>query len=125
MPTRIVSDLEDQIEKLVREHLRRQRAAAGAAVERAFASALLREPSARRAPSGRRAPTEMDGLVDRLYAAVKAKPGETMTVFAAVLGETPRALGRPMFHLKRVGKVRSAGQRNMTRYFPLNVSKAA
>jgi hypothetical protein len=33
-----------------------------------------------------------------------------MAVIAAHLGQTPQALNRPMLHLKRAGKVRSAGQ---------------
>jgi len=48
-----------------------------------------------------------------------------MAVIAAAMGETPRALNRPMFHLKREGRVRSTGQRGFTRYFPMNAAKAA
>ena len=67
----------------------------------------------------------MDGTVERLCDAVRANAGETITVIAAHLGETPRALHRPMAHLKRSGRVRSAGQRHLTRYFPMAVSKSA
>jgi hypothetical protein len=42
-----------------------------------------------------------------------------MTVLAAHMGEKPRALNRPMLHLKRAGQVRSAGERHLTRYFPM------
>jgi len=30
-----------------------------------------------------------------------------------------------MLHLKRAGRVRSAGERNFTRYFPMTVAKSA
>ena len=40
-------------------------------------------------------------------------------------GQTPRALNRPMQHLKSAGRVRSAGERGFTRYFPMTSSKAA
>jgi hypothetical protein len=42
-----------------------------------------------------------------------------MTVLAARVGQKPRALNRPMLQLKKAGRVRSAGQRNLTRYFPM------
>ena len=126
MATRTGIDLEEQIERFVREHLVAQRKAAASAVERAFASAMSSPAPARRSSSGRRRPsTEMALLAERLYQAVRTHPGETMTVIAEAVGETPGALNRPMFHLKRAGKVRSAGERNLTRYFPMNTSKAA
>jgi len=58
-------------------------------------------------------------LADRLYEAVRAQPGETIAVIAAHVGETPGALHRPMLHLRTAGRVRSAGQRHGTRYFPM------
>jgi len=127
MTTKNIEHLQSQIEELVREHLAAQRSAATAAVERAFASATApatpRGP--RRAPGRRRPPTEVAGLAEQLYGAVRANPGELMAVIAAHLGQTPQALNRPMLHLKRAGKVRSAGQRSFTRYFPMTSPKAA
>lgn len=119
--------IEQQIEQLVRMHLAAQRSAATAAVERAFASAAAPASTrtARRSPDRRRPPTEVAGLAEQLYAAVRANPGELMSVIAAQVGETPRALNRPMLHLKRAGRVRSAGQRSLTRYFPMTSSKSA
>jgi DNA-binding IclR family transcriptional regulator len=55
----------------------------------------------------------------KVLEAVQACPGETMTVIAARVGEKPRALHRPMMRLKEAGRVRSAGARNFTRYFPM------
>jgi len=41
-----------------------------------------------------------------------------MVVFADEAGVAARALERPMAKLKAEGRVRSVGQRNLTRYFP-------
>lgn len=127
MTTKPKAELEQKIERLVREHLEAQRKSVAAAVERAFASSsrLPMKPVAARVPGVRRAPTEMASLAERLFAAVREKPGETMTVIAAQLGEKPRALNRPMFLLKRAGKVRSAGLHQHTRYFPMALSRSA
>jgi hypothetical protein len=113
--------LANQIERLVSDYLAAQRRAATAAIERAFASMPVpRVTHVARSTSGRRrARAEMTELADRLYAAVRAKPGETIAVIAAEVGEVPKTLHRPMAHLKRAGRVRSAGQRNHTRYFPM------
>lgn len=117
-------NLEAEIEQVVRKHVAAYHAAASAAVERAFALASSpRAPKSsakRRAAGRRRPPDEVAALAERLYEAVCAHPGETMAVIAPHVGESARALNRPMTHLKRAGRVRSAGQRHMTRYFPLS-----
>lgn len=130
MTTKSNDALQNQIERLVRAHLAAQRDAATRAIERAFASvAVTTTPApakvrrARRQQGRRRPPDEVGDLAQRLFDAVRAAPGETMTVFAAQLGQTPRALNRPMSNLKRAGRIRSAGQRNYTRYFPMTSSK--
>ena len=126
MTTNTIGDLQNQIERLVRDHLTAQQRAATAAVERAFASVAA--PAKTRTPrSGtgrRRAPAEMSGLAERLCEAVRANPGETIKVIASQVGENARALNRPMLRLKREGRVRSAGQRHLTRYFPMTASRA-
>lgn len=120
MTTTSIEELQNKIERLVREHLAEQRRAATAAVERAFACAAMPKAHVSRSKTGRRrARSEMSALADRLYAAVRAKPGETIAVIAAEVGETAKALHRPMAHLKQAGRVRSAGQRHLTRYFPM------
>jgi hypothetical protein len=121
MTTKIPETLETQIERLVREHLAVQQVAAKAAVQRAFAVMAPAPRVAVRQPAthARRAPTEMAELAEQLFGAIRSCPGETMTVIAARVGEEPRALNRPMLHLKRAGRVRSAGERNFTRYFPM------
>ena len=131
MTTKTIEHLQNQIEQLVREHLVAQRAAVTAAVARAFASAAPSAPATRttrttrRTQGRRRPPVEVAGLAEELYAAVRANPGEPMAVIAAHVGQTARALNRPMQLLKRAGRVRSAGERGLTRYFPMTSSKAA
>lgn len=128
MTTKTEEDLQVQIEKLVREHIAAQQQAVTAAVQRAFASAAApsRAPSTRTSTQRhRRTGGEMSELQERLYQAVRGNPGETMTTIAAHVGQPPQALNRPMFHLKREGRVRSAGQRHLTRYFPMASAKAS
>ena len=115
--------LGEQIEKLVREHIAACRASASEAVERAFAAADSRAnpagPSKTSRIGRRRASTEVAALCERLYEAVRARPGEMMTVLAPTVGASPRELLRPMAVLKDAGRVRSVGQRHLTRYFPM------
>lgn len=124
MTTRIPETLETKIERLVREHLAGQQLAARAAVERAFSLAPAPRTTSRRRVTYRRR-EEVAELAERLFEAVRSLPGETMTVIAARLGQAPRVLHRPMMHLKDAGRVRCAGERNFTRYFPMAVTKAA
>lgn len=127
MTTKTIEYLQNQIEQLVREHLVAQRTAATAAVERAFAT-VSAPVSVRAAPGTRgrrRPPTEVAGLAEQLYVAVRANPGELMTVIATQVGQPARALNLPMHHLKNAGRVRSVGQRGFMRYFPMTSSKPA
>lgn len=118
--------LEAKVARIVREHLAQQQVAARAALEQAFGlPATPRGSPRRRAAYVRRASHEVGELAERLFQAVKACPGETMTVLAARVGGKPRALHRPMMHLKATGQVRSAGERNFTRYFPMAAARAA
>ncbi len=125
-------DLAEGIERLVREYITTIHMTAKAAVERAFAAGMdggaaasakpRRRSAAQATPTRtgkRRASDEIGTLSERLYEAVSRAPGETMTVLAPVVGRTARELHRPMTLLKRAGKVRSAGTRHATRYFPM------
>ena len=127
MTKKIPETLETQIERLVREHLVGQQLAAKVAIERAFASssAPVRRDTPRRRGATYRRRTEVAELAERLFEAVRACPGETMTVIAPRVGAEPRVLHRPMAHLKDAGRVRSAGERNFTRYFPMTVAKSS
>jgi len=127
MTSKIPETLETKIERLVREHLVVQQVAAREAVERAFAlvAPVPRTTPRRRATYRRRPPTEVAEVAERLFEVVRAYPGETMTGIAGRVGEQARVLHRPMMHLKAAGRVRSAGERNFTRYFPMAVAKSA
>ncbi len=125
--TASIQDLSKRIEEVVQEHIAASHRAAAAALERAFAkttakpsaTARTHRASAASESAPRRAPQELSAIGERLHQAVCAKPGASMTVLAADIGAGPRSLNQPMMHLKRAGKIRSVGQRNMTRYFPL------
>lgn len=120
------TDLAQQIEKLVEAFIASGRAAASTAVNRAFASAaagekqrVRRPDGAKREPSGRRSSEDIGALSERLYAAICAQPGEGMASLAPVVGVPARALHLPMKQLKTAGRIRSVGQRQGMRYFPM------
>jgi len=117
------TDLEIAIERLVREHVAALHRAAASAVARAFSkskgNAGRAAPTRRRASGSRRAPNEVAALAERLYAAVSAHPGAGMSKLASLLDTSPRALNRPAIQLRRAGRLRSVGQRQATRYFPM------
>jgi hypothetical protein len=125
MTTTSIEHLQNRIEQLAREYVAACREAAAAAVERAFTAPVPRRPAGpprtppRRTPGRRRGLDEMVVLSERLYDAVCANPGALMMVLAAQVGATPRELNRPALILKRAGRVRSVGQRQQTRYFPM------
>jgi CRP-like cAMP-binding protein len=125
MTTNLTEALQTQIEQLVHQYLAAQQKATLAAVERAFATTAPVRVRPVRAPPGRRRRTsEVAQLAERLCDAVRACPGETMAVLAARVGEKPGALNRPMHHLKRAGRVSSAGERQLTRYFPMGAVRS-
>ena len=121
-------ELTQQIEQLVERYVAEGRRAVRDAVDRAFGAAKpspvartkasASAGSSRRASAVRRTPEDVAQLAARLCELVRARPGESMTVFAGELEIGARELERPMALLKRDGRVRSVGQRHMTRYFP-------
>lgn len=129
-------ELVEQIEQLVRNHIEATRAAATAALERAFATApragdrpttgAARPARPTRSIAPKRAREELVALGEQFYAVLCRHPGETMTALAPQVGATPRVLQVAVARLKRTGRVRSVGQRQHTRYFPMtNVAAAA
>lgn len=119
--------IENAVEQLVREHLVALEAAASAAVREGFrraarpttASSRDRSVPCRRSPSRRRPREEMAQLEERLYSAICAQPGETMMVLGPTVGASAKELSRPAMLLRRSGRVRSVGERQYTRYFPM------
>ena len=129
MKTTDIERLEQQIETFIREHLAECARRAQLAMERGFAAAVRPSPRrtarAQRAVGQRRSADELDALAERLAAAVSAKPGTTMLVLASEVGATVRELERPAHRLKKAGRIRTVGERNATRYFPLPTRKSA
>jgi hypothetical protein len=116
------------IEQLLQQHLRACQREVAAAVERTFRTAAVTatEPKSKAKPvkptresSARRTPAQVHALGERFYELLSTKPGSTMAVYATELGVTPRELHRPVALLKRAKLVRSVGERQATRYFPL------
>lgn len=121
--TNTTEKLSEGIERLVREHIAAIQASARAAVERAFTSDVAAGTKARRrrvqrATGQKRASADIAALGDRFYEAVCAKPGETMAVLAHDVGASSRELHRSVQLLRRAGRVRAVGNRQLTRYFP-------
>src|SRR5262245_5247811 len=119
--------LAEQIEKLVGDFIASSRLAASVALERAFATADGNRGRAHRSESGprkrkssaRRSPEEMAALSERLYDAICSRPGEKMAVLAPSAGVAPREMLVPAAKLKRAGRIRTVGQKQQTRYFPM------
>ena len=123
--TTSIQQLGERIEQLIQQHIEASRRAAQQAVERAFSRAENRStrtrlrPPLKAANNKRRTPEQIAALGERFYLALCVKPGETMAVLAADVGVAAGELNRPMALLKQAGRVRSAGARNHTRYFPI------
>jgi hypothetical protein len=121
----IHDELGKKIERLVTDHIEASRRAAESAVKRAFATASpgrrhgeAKRPGPKRGGK-RRTPEEIATLGEQFYATVCARPGETMSVLSTDLGVTSRELHRSVTNLKTAGRIRSAGQKHMTRYFAM------
>jgi hypothetical protein len=116
-------DLGKQIERVVSEYIAASRKTAELAMQRAFGistnEVVTVRPDRPRKNGRRRPQKEIEVLAERLYTAMCATPGETMAVLAIELGAPASALHLSMSKLKSAGRVRSAGQRNLTRYFPM------
>ncbi len=126
--THSIENLGQRIEQSVAEHLAASRASAAAAVHRAFGANVQGPPKVRalKSPKNakRRTASELAALAEQLHETVCASPGQSMDVLAAKIGASARELHRSMTMLKRSGRVRTVGQRHLTRYFPAMSGKA-
>lgn len=123
-----IEQLENEIERLVKEHISACEVAVATAVRRAFQSREKSPQEARPTKAAQakpkktgphRSPEEVAALGERFYEVVSKKPGEMMQVLAAEVGVPASQLRQPVVLLKRAGRVRTAGQRQFTRYFPM------
>lgn len=129
------NDLAEQIEHLIRQHVDALRTIAATAVTRGFAAAQPHVPARASGPTqavrprkpaaARRSPDELIALGERFYAVLCRQPGETMTTLASQVGVAPQVLHVAVARLRRAGRVRTVGQRQHTRYFPMTASTTA
>lgn len=117
-----LEQLSKRIEQVIQEHVAESRRVAIAAMARGFASAGGKAGTRTRQRANaqnHRGELEIAGLAEQLYRVLCEKPGESLAVFAAEIGVTPRELERPLMKLRLADQVRSVGSRSMMRYFPL------
>lgn len=119
--------LADSIESLVASYMEEVRLAAQRALERSLTRGVAaRAPSkgsdsrrvATRSATKRRSQTELDEVCEQLCKLVRARPGESMVTLAEEMCMPMSAVQRPMAKLRTEGRVRSVGERHLTRYFP-------
>ncbi len=79
-----------------------------------------RKQRAARKPAPARDSAEVSALTERLYEAIAAQPGEPMEVLASTVGCPARDLRVSIGHLVKRERVKRAGQRRATRYFPMD-----
>jgi hypothetical protein len=74
----------------------------------------------RRSPAQpRREPEEVSDLAEKLYAEICRHPGETMVSLSRHMNISAKTLRLPACKLAKAGRVKKAGQRQFTRYFPV------
>jgi hypothetical protein len=119
-------ELAGAIESLIGSYMAGVREAAQQAVERATVRFAAARPtrggrtgsSIPPASANRRTAAELAGVCDALYEVVRTHPGASMVTLAEKMGAEMRILQRPMATLRATGRVRSVGQRHLTRYYP-------
>jgi len=135
MATIDITTLEASVEALIRqqvaayeaqlrETLGRRLASVGGASSRRKAARSTASPKRCTAPAARRPPKELEALAERFFSAVEAAPGETMVTLAAGLGLGAQEFERPVLRLEREGRLKTVGERNRTRYYPLTPRSA-
>lgn len=128
------TELADAIESLIGSYMAGVRQAAQEAVERALVRSVSGGRPARTGPknaprpprgTSRRTAAELTAACDALLEMVRAHPGASIVVLAERLGSEVQTLRRPMAKLRSTGRVRSVGQRHLTRYYPAVVRSGA
>ena len=129
MKKQIEQDLAEEITQSVERIVAASHSAAVMALDRAFNRGKQRSGrrgagrpisnSEPRPATRRRTREEMAVLERRLHQVVCADPGQAMSVLAPRLEMSPRDLQVPTARLKASGLIRTVGQRQFTRYFPV------
>ena len=73
----------------------------------------------RSAAPSRREPEDVAELAEELYAQICKHPGETMVSLSQHMKRPARTLSLPACKLAKAGRIKKAGQRQFTRYFPV------
>lgn len=126
----IAQKLEAEIAKAVSLIITASHAAALEALDDAFglgqqrrqrgpATAPRRLETQRASAAPRRSATEIQALEQKLLQAVWENPGEPMSILAPRVGATPSQLQVPVARLKANRKIKTVGERQFTRYFPI------
>jgi hypothetical protein len=131
----IAQKLEVEITKAVSLIVAASHAAALAALDEAFGSrpqerrrrdtadSRPRGVAARRSsPAQRRSSAQIEALEEKLLQAVWTTPGESMSVLAAQVGATAAQLQVVVARLKASRRIKAVGERQFTRYFPVERS---
>jgi phosphoribosylanthranilate isomerase len=121
---RTEQSLSAKIENLVREHIMLLQAEAAASVARAFEKTAKQKAVRKCTPAHipakkHRSKEEILEQTERLHGAILAKPGATMMEISEHLGLSAIQLHGSMMRLKDAKRVRSSGERQFTRYFPI------
>ena len=114
------------IESLIGSYMDGVRVAAKEAVDRAMRGTVAAGQGKKRKQSGagpvtrmnRRASARLDEMCNTLCEVVRANPGASMVTIAEKMGAKSTDLQWPMAKCKRAGRVRSVGERSLTRYYP-------
>jgi len=114
----IQTRIEEQVDVFVGNLQQLMRETAFEAVERATGS-RPRSKTPRRM-SARRDTEQLAKLTEQLYRAICDHPGESMKTISQAIGCTPRELVLCARKLIGQGRVKKAGQRQHTRYFPVD-----
>lgn len=125
-------ELAGAIESVIGSYMAGVREAAQQAVERALVRPAGGRPTrgGKRASSlpatsaSRRTAADLAGVCDALCDVVRAHPGASIVALAEKMGAEAQTLRRPMATLRATGRVRSVGQRHLTRYYPTVVRAA-
>jgi hypothetical protein len=118
--------LSREIERVIQEHFATSRRVLEIVLERAFGRAFharVKQGAIEEGLSGgkrrRRGRAALMATAEQLFDAVRGQPGESITALAGALGLSAGELTRPMALLKASVRVRTVGQRHLTRYFPM------
>jgi hypothetical protein len=132
--TNLQQSIEEQVGAFVRNINELVRRAAIDALERAIIVRTVGvaevRPKRRNASNGKgkqggkpappREPAELEALTERLYEAIASHPGESMAVLAPVVGCPVKQLRVSIDRLLTQERVKKAGERRSTRYFPMD-----